>query len=809
MARLTKISFHVMDLDSLHVDKSGMPYYICTFTNTTAGTVKNTEPLIPMQGLLAYVSITNPPIRHSKPGATRVLYLDFSGHVVTNTEWNLEYDVPRWDCLPFDTDGDTNTFSDLEQTYIIRMWERVAEDYAPFNVDVTTERPAAWTSTTGHALITPDVDANGTNCPHYGAGGIAFVDVFSQSDYSYNSASCYSPAFILPMSGNGYADTAEAASHELGHNMGLSHDGFLVPPTTNAYYEGHGSGDISWGAIMGAAYDCNVSQWSKGEYYGANNFEDDLAIISAKAPYRADDHGGTNSTATMLTAINGTNIIASGIISSNTDVDVLAFATGAGAISVTVFPYRCASGTYGGNLDVYARLYNSVGTLVASDNPTDTTSAVINYTAPVGGTYYLHISGSGTGNPTNNPPTGYTSYGSIGQYFVTGRVVQASGLLVQAPNGGEVWYKGQTNSVTWISGTNASGNVKIDLYRGASLAGVITNSVTNSGTYSWTITNTLIYATNYQIRVSSVTQTSVWDQSDSSFTIATPPSRLLFQNFDAAPSLPSGWSQTNLHGTTSWAFQTGGQHSNAHPDIAHSGSYNACLYAVNYVTNICRLATPVINMTGYTSAVLKFWHYMELWDFDQDYLNVRVKTNSTAPWMFIAGYSNSIDSWTQQSITLPNASSNYTIAFEGIAKYGYGVCLDDVEVIGSPVEVTVATNNTPLWWLADYGLPTTDDGALSDTDGDGMKAWAEWIAGTSPTQYSSALRITNTWLAASNHIVRWSIVAGRVYSVSWSSNLATKAFNAMVTNNTAGIYTDTLHSADQADFYRIGVQMSP
>jgi hypothetical protein len=44
----------------------------------------------------------------------------------------------------------------------------------------------------------------------------------------------------------------------------------------------------------------------------------------------------------------------------------------------------------------------------------------------------------------------------------------------------------------------------------------------------------------------------------------------------------------------------------------------------------------------------------------------------------------------------------------------------------------LVTNNTPTWWLAQYGLPTTDAGALADTDGDGLPNWREFQFGTHP-----------------------------------------------------------------------------
>jgi hypothetical protein len=382
---------------------------------------------------------------------------------------------------------------------------------------------------------------------------------------------------------------------------------------------------------------------------------------------------------------------------------------------------------------------------------------------------------------------------------------------LQSPNGGELWYKGQTNFITWSSGTNADENVKIELYREGRLYSTITNSMTNTGTKAWALTSPMLNSTNYQIRISSVTQTNVWDMSDAPFIIAPAPFlTLLFENFDAGTSLPAGWSQTNLSGSaTTWKFQTGGKSGGSNPTTAHSVPYNACLYDTTSNSDLVRLSPPTLNMSGCTGAVLRFWHHMKYWAPDQDYLNVWVKTNVGASWLRVAGFSNSVASWTQQSLPLPNPGTNYTLAFEGIARFGYGVCLDDVEVLGYSADITTVTNNTPLSWLANYGIEATDAGAMSDTDNDGLKAWEEWIAGTSPTQFLSVLKVSNSWSAANESLLVWDAVTGRTYSVFWSSNLTAAAFESLTSSNTTGIYTDALHSAEQSRFYRIGVKLNP
>jgi len=79
---------------------------------------------------------------HSKAGSNRVIYMDFNGELVTGTAWNATYNSGQdIAASPFDTDGSPSTFSDDEMAIIQNVWLRVAEDYAPFDVDVTTADP--------------------------------------------------------------------------------------------------------------------------------------------------------------------------------------------------------------------------------------------------------------------------------------------------------------------------------------------------------------------------------------------------------------------------------------------------------------------------------------------------------------------------------------------------------------------------------------------------------------------------------------------------------------------------------------------
>jgi uncharacterized repeat protein (TIGR02543 family) len=94
--------------------------------------------------------------------------------------------------------------------------------------------------------------------------------------------------------------------------------------------------------------------------------------------------------------------------------------------------------------------------------------------------------------------------------------------------------------------------------------------------------------------------------------------------------------------------------------------------------------------------------------------------------------------------------------------------------------LAVTTQGTPYLWLDQYALVTGGDyesAALSDVDGDGHKAWQEYIAGSIPTNHESILR---SLIAVSNGApwVTWvpDLGTARVYAVDGKTNLTDGAW---------------------------------
>ncbi len=346
---------------------------------------------------------------HSRLGAARTIYLNFKGAVLNNTAWNNGATITA---LPFDLDGVPYSFSAAELERIQYIWQRVVEDYAPFDVDVTTEEPAAdvltRSTSTDQIFGTTVLVTSRSGVYSCSCGGVAYIGIFD------NTGDFYKPALVFydALGPGNEKYVAEAISHEAGHNMGLQHDG----TATVGYYQGHGSGATGWAPIMGVGYYQSLVQWSKGEYAGANNVQDDYVVMASNGlPVRGDDHGDTPAAATVLS---GASIDIGGVIERPADIDMFRITSGAGTLSVAV-----ATAARSANLDVLLELRDANGAVLASSNPADALAGSLNVSVPAG-TYYIAVQGVGKGDPLAD---GYSDYGSLGQYQLTGTVPAAAG----------------------------------------------------------------------------------------------------------------------------------------------------------------------------------------------------------------------------------------------------------------------------------------------------------------------------------------------------------------------------------------------
>lgn len=347
---------------------------------------------------------------HSRPGANRTIYLDFDGHTTTGTEWNKNGRPASFTSVPYSRDSNA-AFNTTELSNIGEIWEQVAEDFAPFNVDVTTEEPAfdhLWRSSYSDSVYGTRVVISPTNDWYGSSGGVAYVGSLSWSNVRTPAGDpVVTPAFVFSdaLAGGVPKYVAEAASHEAGHTLSLYHDG----KDSLSYYGGHtvenGSSSGGWAPIMGVGYQRDVTQWSNGNYPGATQLQDDIAILASRLGWASS----TSSVVGPATLLDGETIVGT-IEQSTDDVDV-EIVVESGTTSITIVPDVDDS-----NLLISAELL-SASTVIATASPGTAIGWQLNFAEDLpAGTYTVRLSSIGWGDVTASDLDGFTKYGSLGRF---------------------------------------------------------------------------------------------------------------------------------------------------------------------------------------------------------------------------------------------------------------------------------------------------------------------------------------------------------------------------------------------------------
>ncbi|MFO0924776.1 MAG: hypothetical protein U0905_20100 [Pirellulales bacterium] len=337
------------------------------------------------------------PAFNSLPGASKTLYLDFDGHF--ESSWGSYTNVTS---PAFDRDGSPTSLSVEELQYIQDVWEIVAEDYAPFNINVTTVEPSVL------AAGVPNDQANGIALRIAIGGTETVLSANAGSGLAgmalINSFTSTSPnvAFVFPASSTGSLRDSSTigitVSHEAGHSFGLLHQ-------QNSY-------DLlnEWQGIMNSGvFGFDDAVWVTGRT-SATATQDDMAMLSAALGNRADDVGNTISSAASMS---GTGVVwnGQGIISSTSDIDVWSILPSQNdSLEISL-----SGATLGQNLDAVLELLDESGNVLASSNPASTNDAKIYAQVTANVPLFLRVRSTG-------------EYGRVGQYWLS---TQSSVVNVQ------------------------------------------------------------------------------------------------------------------------------------------------------------------------------------------------------------------------------------------------------------------------------------------------------------------------------------------------------------------------------------------
>lgn len=207
-----------------------------------------------------------PPPPPPPPGVPErgVVLIDFDGATINGTSWN-------WNGSPIVCEHSGLTLEEQAAALFSAI-----NHYSPFNavserILLTTDPEvfaAAPTSRRSRIVVTESWEWYGE------AGGVAFVNSFGNE--SQNVGFVFSSLL-----GYGLKYIAEAISHELGHQLGCTHqaewDANCVKLSN--YYAG-ANGEAP---IMGVPYYQPVAKWWTGPTpYGCNDIQNDAAVIAAK-----------------------------------------------------------------------------------------------------------------------------------------------------------------------------------------------------------------------------------------------------------------------------------------------------------------------------------------------------------------------------------------------------------------------------------------------------------------------------------------------------------------------------------------------
>ena len=205
-------------------------------------------------------------------------------------------------------------------------------------------------------------------------------------------------------------------------------------------------------------------------------------------------------------------------------------------------------------------------------------------------------------------------------------------ITVTSPNGGEDWEVGTSHTISWDY--KITGNVKIELYVGSSYNSTIISSTSCDGSYTWNIPANQPSGTNYKVKITSLSNTSIYDFSDGYFEIL--PADYITVT---SPNGGEDWEAGTSH-TLTWDYNITG---NVKIELYVGSSYNSTIISSTSCDVSYTWSIPANQPSGTNYKVkITSLSNISIYDFSDDYFEI-LPSN---PNDYVTVYSpNSGESW--------------------------------------------------------------------------------------------------------------------------------------------------------------------
>jgi hypothetical protein len=298
--------------------------------------------------------------------------------------------------------------------------------------------------------------------------------------------------------------------------------------------------------------------------------------------------------------------------------------------------------------------------------------------------------------------------------------IQAKSTLeLTSPNGGNYIEKGKTTVISWKS--DVAGNLKIELYKDRMPDTSIATVAANSGSYTWTAPTSIPSDITYSVRLTSVDNPLVYDESDNNFAIVFPLVGIpYFQDFEGFAAKTGvfidNWEQA-VDDDFNWTVYSGQTPSKANtasggggtgPDGDHTSGTGKYVYmeasSPNNPAKRTTMLSPMFNTERSTNLQVSFWRHMYSRDSHMGSLYIDLFANGVWRDSVLYLTENKGDKWFQQTINVDNVFPEFSapitrlqVRIRGVSGTAYDsdICIDDFRIICTALPIGQA-GITPL-----------------------------------------------------------------------------------------------------------------